>query len=434
LAKKKKIEKAPREMTRRQISHHKQAQRRQRFIFIGGVVIIAAIILVITAGWVTSEYIPLHRTVIKVNDAEFTTADFIGYLEIAAVNQQSSGQQNVSLQQLAISAAEQMLRDELVRQAAEQLGITVTDDEAKDILAGTGLPVNTGTMAYLRAALLQRKLRSDYFGVQVPQSDNQVWSNVMLLESDVQAAEIRDRLAAGDNFTALAPAYALNYYSKNVNAGDFGWHPTEVLYDQLGSDIPLDFAFNSEIGSLSEPLNDAEMFKQYGYWLIKVLDQTSDNQSNVDALLVSNRVLANDVRVQLMNTENISAIADQYTQYTPSKEGHGKLGVVNKANMTEDFNNYVFSDNATVGEWSQPIVDDTLWTQGGSWLVKLLDREDGRALTEEDRNYLIGKRFDAWFADLETASAGAVNTDGLTDDVQQWAIDRTAKFLEKYQR
>jgi type VI protein secretion system component VasK len=93
LAKKKKTEKTPREMTRRQISAHRRQQRRQRFIFIGGIVVIAAIILVIAGGWTTSEYIPLHRTVITVNDTKFNTDDFIGYLEMAAISQQASGQQ-----------------------------------------------------------------------------------------------------------------------------------------------------------------------------------------------------------------------------------------------------------------------------------------------------------------------------------------------------
>jgi parvulin-like peptidyl-prolyl isomerase len=433
LAKKKEV-KAPREMTRRQISHHRQQERRQRFIFIVGVVIIAAIILVVAAGWVTSEYIPLHRTVITVNDTKYTAADYIGYLELVAVNQQKSGQQQqASLFQLASSAVEQMPKDELTRQAAELLGITVSDQEAADILKGANLPVNTGSIAFMRAALLRNKIKSDYFGVQVPQSDNQVWSNIMLLESDIEAAQIRGRLEAGDNFTTLAPEYALNYYSKNMNKGDFGWHPLEVLQDQLGSDVPLNYAFNAEIGTLSQPLFDQEMYKQRGYWLIKPLEPPSENQTNVDALLVSSQVLAADVKGLLENTDNISAIADQYTQYSLSKEKHGQMGVVNKANMTPEFNGYVFSDNVVVGKWSQPIVDNGLWTQGGAWLVRVLDRAENKTISAEDRDYLINKRFDKWLTDLTTSSTGAINTDGLTNEVQEWAIDRVTKFMEGYQ-
>jgi parvulin-like peptidyl-prolyl isomerase len=424
-------------MTRRQISHHKQQQRRQRIIFFGGVGIIAAIILVILGGWIATDYIPLHRTVIEVNDTKINAGEFVGYLEITALNQKIQKQQNPSmtekpLEQLASEAAAQMPKDELTRQAAEVLGVTVSDDEAKEVLKNNMLPVNNGSIAYIRSFLLRNKLQTDYFGAEVPKSDKQVWSNLMLLESDVRAAEIRGRLELGENFTALAPEFAQNYYSKNINDGDFGWHPSEVLRDQIGSDIPLDFAFNAEAGALSQPLYDAEMYKQLGYWLIRVNEKVSENQTNADALYLSSAPLAQEVKLRLENGEDLAAIADSLTQYSVSKEKHGQLGVVDKASMPDVFSSYAFSDNAVLGRWSEPIPDTTLWTQGGYWLVKVVDKADDRALSDEDRSYLIGKRFDAWYADLDATAAGAVKTDALTPEVTQWAVDRANRFLENY--
>jgi hypothetical protein len=432
LAKKKKIEKAPRELTRRQISAHRRQQRRQRFVFIGGIVVIAAIILVIVAGWATSEYIPLHRTVITVNGTKFDTGDFIGYVEVAAVNQQSSGQSAPDIATIVSNALQQLPKDELMKQAADQLGFTVSDQDVGSLLKNAGLPVDAGSMAYVRAYLLQEKMKSDYFGAQVPNSDNQVWCNAMFLESDEQAAAIREQIVASDNFTGLASEYALNYYSQKVNSGDFGWHPMEVLKDQLGSQIPVDFAFTADNGTLSQPLDDAEMYKQQGYWLIRVLDEPSADSANVDAIFVSSEVLADQLRPQLESTDNISAIADNYTQYSTSKEKHGQLGLVYQSSMTTAFNNYVFSDNVVLGDWSQPIVDKELWTQGGAWLVKVVDKAENKPITTDDRNYLIGKRFDNWYATLDPASAD-INTDGLTDKLKQFAIDRVNKYIQKRQ-
>jgi len=438
LAKKRKTEKAPREMTRRQASHHRQQQRRQRFIFYGGIIVIAAVILVILGGWVTADYLPLQRTVIEVNGEKINAGEFVGYLEMAAINEQAQKQQNPSyterpLEELASGVTEQIPQDELTRQAAEMLGVTVSDDEASEVLKNAGLPVNDGSLAYVRSFLLRNKLQSDYFGAQVPTSDNQVWSNVMLLESDVKAAEIRSRLETGENFTALAPEFALNYYSKNLNDGDFGWHPVEVLRDQLGSDVPLNFAFSSEAGALSQPLYDAEMYKQLGYWLIRVNEKVSENQTNADALYLSSQLLANEIKGRLESGEDLAGIADAYTQYSYSKDKHGQLGVVDKDTMPDVFNNYAFSDNVVLGQWSEPLIDSTLWTQGGFWIVKVVDKADGRALSDEDRNYLIGKRFDAWYADVQARSADAVKTDALTEEVTQWAIDRVSKLLEEKQ-
>ena len=420
-------------MTRRQISHHRQQQRRPRFIFFGGIIVIAAIVLVILGGWVATDYIPLHRTVIEVNDAKISAGEFIGYLEMAALTEQATTKESPDLQKVASDVAAQMPRDELTRQAAEVLGVTVSDEEAREVLKNAGLPVSDGSIAYVRSFLLRNKLMNDYFGVQVPTSDNQVWSNVMLLESDVRAAEIRNRLELGENFTALAPEFALNYYSKNLNDGDFGWHPAEVLQDQLGSDIPLDFAFSAESGTLSQPLNDPEMYKQLGYWLIRVNEKVSENQTNADAVYLSSQTLANEIKGRLENGEDLAAIADNYSQYSVSTEKHGQLGVVEKTSMPAVFNSYAFSDDAVLGQWSQPIIDSSLWTKGGAWIVKVVDKSNDRALTDEDRDYLIGKRFDAWYADLDASSTGAVKTDALTEEVTQWAIDRVSKSLEASQ-
>ncbi len=83
--------------------------------------------------------------------------------------------------------------------------------------------------------------------------------------------------------------------------------------------------------------------------------------------------------------------------------------------------------------WSQPIRDDSLWTQGGSWLVKVIDKANNKALTQEDRDYLIGKRLDSWASNLQANPDNKINTDALTDDIQQFAIDRATKYLQKYQ-
>jgi hypothetical protein len=431
LAKRRKTEKAPREMTRRQLSAHRRQKRRQRIVLISGIVIVAAIILVVAAGWVTGEYIPMHRTVITVNNAKFTSGDFVEYLEVAALAQQSMGQTpNVS--QIATTALQQIPDNELIKQAAAQLGITVTREEAEKALKNANLPVNRGGIIFVESYLLQQKLRTDYFATQVPTSDNQVWSNVMLLESDVNAYKIRAQLEAGENFTALAKENALNYYSKNVNSGDFGWHPLEVLRDQLGSDIPVSYAFSAEVGSLSEPLDDPDVYKQLGYWLIKVLDPPSATSANVDAILVSSEKLANELRPQLEVTDNISPIADNYTQYSLSKARHGHLGKVDKSTMTAAFNNYVFSDNVTVGDWCQPLPDPDLYTQGGSWLVEVIDKAQNKELTTDDTNYLIGKRLDAWTSDVKSATGNEIKTDALTEDIQQWTIERADKYIQNY--
>jgi parvulin-like peptidyl-prolyl isomerase len=418
LAKKKKVEKRPREMTRRQLSHFKRQKRRQRIIFIGGVAIIAAVILIILVGWFVGEYRPMHKGVIIVKDTEFNTAYFADYLKFAGANYADE-----NIESLADTAVNTIIQNELVRQAAENLGMTISDEEAKKELEDTDFKNNRAAIDLVRAYLLEERLRSEYFDAEVPVSDNQVHMMTMLLESGREALEVRDKLSS-ENFTVLAGEFALNYYSKNVNSGDFGWHPATILEDQLESSIPIDFAFGAEAGTLSHPLEDEEVQKQRGYWLIKVLEKPDEEKAPVQALFLGSEQEAEGIRDRLVAGDNMTAIADEYTQYDFSKENHGELGVVVKDQINAVFDDYVFSDNVTVGEWSQPVRDDTLWTKGGYWLVKVVDKDDDRELSDEDRSTLIDKVYSDWVSGLWTESAASIGSPGLTTELRQMAIDK----------
>jgi len=426
LAKKKKTEKPQREYTRRQISHLQKQRRRQRIIFFGGIAVIAAVVIIILVGWIVGEYVPMHRTVIKANDAEFDMSYYIDVLEIAVASQGTS-----QIDMLAGSVVQQIIQDEYIRQAAEKLGITVSDEEAKQTLKNMDIPENDGSIGLMRGELLKNNLRSDYFGAQVPQSAEQAYVMAMLVESERVALEITEKLQNSDNFTTLAEEFAQNYYSKNVNQGDFGWHPRSIYEYQLGSDVAIEYAFNGEVGSLSDPLYDEGAYKQLGYWLLRINERLDEETANVSALLISSQELAEDIRGRLVAGEDLGPIADEYSNYSPSQEGHGELGLVQLTQeISEPFNGYVFNtENTTLGEWSDPIFDDDYWTEGGYWLIEVVDREEDRKIGAEDRDYLISELYNNWLQGV-TANIGNIADDtGLDEEARQWAIDHVLKKL-----
>ncbi len=426
LAKKKKTEKPQREYTRRQISHLQKQRRRQRIIFFGGIAVIAAVVIIILVGWIVGEYVPMHRTVIKANDAEFDMSYYIDVLEIAVASQGTS-----QIDMLAGSVVQQIIQDEYIRQAAEKLGITVSDEEAKQTLKNMDIPENDGSIGLMRGELLKNNLRSDYFGAQVPQSAEQAYVMAMLVESERVALEITEKLQNSDNFTTLAEEFAQNYYSKNVNQGDFGWHPRSIYEYQLGSDVAIEYAFNGEVGSLSDPLYDEGAYKQLGYWLLRINERLDEETANVSALLISSQELAEDIRGRLVAGEDLGPIADEYSNYSPSQEGHGELGLVQLTQeISEPFNGYVFNtENTTLGEWSDPIFDDDYWTEGGYWLIEVVDREEDRKIGAEDRDYLISELYNNWLQGV-TANIGNIADDtGLDEEAKQWAIDHVLKKL-----
>ncbi len=421
MAKKKKEEK-PKEYTHRQLSHFKKQKRRQRIIVITGITVIAAIIIIPIIGWFVTGYLPLQQTMLRVNGVKFNVAYYLDFIKIGRLNDKQS-----DVGTLANNAINLMMQGEMMKQGAKKLVVTVSDAEIKNYLKDKNLPESKGILGYFGYQLLAIKLRSNYFGSKVPTEDKQVHALIMLLESDQLAQEIRNRVANGGNFTALAEQYALEYY----NQGDYGYHPRDILKPQLGSDIPLDYAFSAEVGVLSQPLYDAEKQKQVSFWLIKVVARPEPGKVNVQAMLLSDNVTAMDVKARLeAGTDNLADLADKYTQYSLSKDTHGDLGVINESDnttFTDVFNNYVFNPDTVTGKWSEPIRETELWTPGASWLVKVIEKDDNRTVTDEDKNTLISQLFSDWFSQLSDDPDLKIESDLLTDKIQQWVIDRANK-------
>jgi hypothetical protein len=423
---KKRTEEKPKEYTRRQLSHFNKQKRRQRIIFITGITVIAAIILIPIIGWFVSEFLPMRQTVLTVNDVKFNMAYYIDTMKIGRMNDSSKDTGTLSDEALQF-----ITQGEIMRQGAAKLGITISDNETKNYLKMMNLPDTKGFRGYYGNQMLASELQNNYFGSKVPKEEAQVHALMMMLESDKQALDIRNRVANGDNFTALSEEFALNYYSKTVNKGDFGWHIRDVLRSQVGTEFPLDYAFSADVGALSPPISDNETYKQWGFWLIKVVDRPEEGKVNVQALLLSDNVTATDVKARLeAGTAGLGDMADKYTQYSLSKEKQGDFGVINitdNSTYTAAFNNYVFNPATATGKWSAPILETELWTRGGSWLVKVVEKEAIRAVSDEDRNYLISEAFNNWFTQLSSDPDLKVESDILTDAMRQFAMDRVDK-------
>jgi len=427
LAKKRKTESKPREYTKRQLSHYKKQQRRQRLFFFGGIAIVVAIIGIILGGWLVGEYIPMHKTVIEVFDKKYDTAYYIDALVFYGGNPASE-----DVAQIAGSVAGQIITETLLIQKAAELGIVLSDEEATQYLEGTGIPVSEFALNMVRGQLLPYKVKSEYFENMVPATADQVHVRAMLVEGDAAAAMLRERIIDGENFTMLAEEYAQNYYSKQ-NGGDFGWHPISILEDQLVSEIPFEYVkdMNVKPGDVSPPLSDNESYKQLGYWLLRVNEGSDENTANVSALFLSNEDLAIEVRDRLEAGEDLASIAENLSQYSASEAGHGELGVISVTqNITNVFNGYVFSPTVEIGQWSQPLREDTLYTRGGTWVVQVVDRDQNRTLSTEDRDTLIESLYNEWATKIHEESTDFIINHLLEDfELDEWAVERARRQL-----
>ncbi len=417
---KKKVEKPKREVTKRQLSHWQRQRRRQRIILGLGIFIVVAVLGVMGAGWYLSHYQPLHQTVIRVNNTEFNMDYYIKMLKYYG-----EGWPIQYMDALADEVVTVIGRNELVRQGALRLGISVSDKEVDEKLKSYDPPLSKDYRDIARTELLISKLLDRHFEQTVPVFAEQRHIMAMFLESESQATEIITRVEAGEDFAELAGELSLESFSKDKK-GDLGWHPEDVLAELLATSIPGEYVFSSEVGVLSQPIYDETNTKSVGYWLVKILDrQQEPEQVHVQAILLGSEKEAQDVRVRLEDGEDFTTLAQELSHHEATRENGGDFDWLSPEDVTPGSAFAAWADifELETGAISEPIRDDTEVTTGGYWLLKVLDKEDNKQISDDDRNLLKTKALDEWVFSLWDDPGNEVNN-YLTDEMRAWAIEK----------
>jgi len=418
---KKKVEKPRREVTKRQLSRWQQQKRRQRIIFGLGTFIIVAVVGILGVGWFIGQYQPMRQTVIRVNDTEFNMEYYIEMLKLQGRNQSAE-----YMPYLANIVVQNIEQNELIKQGALKLGSSVSDEAVNKALKDSDLSINDALRDLTRTQMLINKLQDEYFEQQVPVFAEQKHIMAMLLESEQQANEVRARVEKGESFTEPAGELSLDALSK-AKKGDLGWYPESILSESLGTSIPEGYAFSTEVGVLSLPLYDEETNKEVGYWLIKVLgrnEEGEEEEAYVLAMLLGSEEEAEDVRARLEAGEDFATLAEELSQYAESKEKGGDLGMVTPDMMTPVFDEFVFNPELELEMLSQPIRDEAVTTNGGYWLVKVVDEDDNRQIEDDDRDLLKAKALDAWVSSLLFDPENEIDDSYLDEEKKAWAIEQ----------
>jgi len=416
--KKKKIEKPRREVTRRQLSHWQQQKRRQRIILGVGIFAVAAVLGVMGAGWYIKQYQPRHQTVISVNDTEFNMDYYIKMLKFYG-----EGQPSYYMYSLAGEVVTVIEQNELVKQGALKLDITVSNKAVNEELKSRDLPSGREYRDLVRTEMLVNKLRDEHFEQEVPVLAEQRHIMAMFLESESQVTEVKTRLGTGEDFAELADELSLDGFSK-TSKGDLGWRPSGVLTTLLGTPTLEEYAFYCEVGILSQPIYDEAKTKSVGYWIIKVLDRKQEPEEvHTQAILLGSEQEAQDVLARLDAGEDFTALAEELSQHLATKESEGDLGWLTPGIMSPAFDEFIFDSEAELETLGEPVRDETAWTEGGYWLLKVLDEEDNKEISDDNRDLLKAKALDEWLSWLWVDPENEVNS-YLTDEMKGWAIDK----------
>jgi parvulin-like peptidyl-prolyl isomerase len=415
---KKKAEKPKRELTKRQLSRWQQQKKRRRIILGSGILVIVAALSIVGVGvynrWYIPEYKPLRETVIEVNDTKFDMDYYIKMLRLYG-----GGTPIEQMGFVADWVVKEIERDELIRQEAMALGISVSDKEVDEELKSYDPPLSKDYRDVVRTAMLVERLRDEYFDKQVPTSAEQRHIFAMFLESESQANEVRTRLEAGEDFTELAGDLSLDATCKEKK-GDLGWRPEGILSLMFATPVLDEYAFNCEVGVLSQPILDETKTKMVGYWLIKVSERDEEAKTaKVKVMLLGSEQWANEVRTKLEAGEkDFAELAKEFSQHDASKENGGDFDV-SQDMMSPAFNEFAFKSELNV--LSQPIRDDTVSTKGGYWLLKVVDVDNNRQIADEDRKSLKDDTLSKWVKALEDDPKNKVES-YLDEEKKAWAI------------
>ena len=416
---KKKTEKPQRIWTPRQISRWEQQKKRQRVILITGISVIALVLAIVLVGWYLGRYKPLQETVIKVNDTEFTMGYYVEMLKLEAAYHQTS-----DMSYVASSVVQNIKRNELIRQAALELGISVADEEVMRELKKNELPDEKVFHDLVRHQLLTERLLDNHFDAQVPLFAEQRQVMAMMLESESQALEIRSRLESGEDFGELAEEMSLEPYSRS-KGGDFGWVPRVILQDILETAI-VDDIFRHRVGELSQPIYDEEAEKWVGYWLVRVLDRDEEEEeTHILLMLLGSEKEAQDIRSRLEAGTEWGPLAVEYSQMRGVAENEGEW-LVSPGEMPPPVDEYAHSPETEIGAISEPIRDETVTTKGGYWLIKVLDEDAERRIDTGYRDYLKSQVFDEWISSLLADEANEI-VNHLDAEKTSWAIEQALR-------
>ncbi len=404
--------------TQRQLSRWRRERKIQRITVITGCVFLAFVLAYVGYGYYAEELRPLGQPVLKVDDAVFKMDYYLKLFKLY-----SQGQEDAMLPAVAELALGAIEQGEIIRREAARLGFTVSKEDVEKELKAVGLSNHRAYTDFVTARLFTGRMLKDYFDARVPVSCEQAYTQAMLLQDEETAKAVAERIAKGEDFLALAKESTVEAVTKSYG-GDLGWVPKGYADRVFGIQSPVfeEIVFSLEPGAMSAPIYDASATKNIGYWIIEVLEKDESKGRHIRGILLGTKKEAMEIRERLENGEDFAALAREFSQDESSKEQGGDLGWMQRWSDTSTLVQLAF--RLEPGSFSQPTPDITRQTKGGYWLIKVVEREAERKLSDEIRDSLKMDAFTEWLTEVR----GNYNIEKLlTQEQQTWAVKRVMK-------
>jgi parvulin-like peptidyl-prolyl isomerase len=347
------------------------------------IVIIAVLLIIIgVGGWSVYNFQirPYHQTVLMFNDSTFDMRYFINALK--AYYGKAPSDSNIST--FADYVEQQIERNEKIIQGSAALGVQIPRSDIVSILSKSHMSLNQENVDILMAQELIDR--------QVPASQPQYKVQAMLLESEETAQIAINRLQSGEDFLKVNGELSRFPTATNTNPAQLGWITPRQADISLSSARFGDIISNANAGVLSGPVYDDTVFKQFGYWVAKIVEKSyaSDNITIVAAhyqgILVGSEKEADNILDELNTGTDFNELAKEFSLMPGAKDNGAEIGW-----LSENLDPSLFDAlagrplNTIVG----PIGDNRVETAGGYWVYNVLEKNNSMALTSDQRSELV---------------------------------------------
>jgi len=351
--------------------------------------------------------------VLKVNGTKFNMDYYIRMLSYYGQNMSST---NDYTSAWADTVTKNIERNELMKQEAAKMGYTVSDDDVELYQTKIGVKYKKEYWDALRAGVLAEYLMGDFFEKQVPTKADQKQVMAMFLDSAAQVSDAKARLAAGEDFGAIAAELSMESSTKEKK-GDLGWVPRGALTQSMGSSAVDDWIFSAKVGDISAAIPDTKVQKKSGYWIIEVLEKNDEGAPHVHPILLASKEEAEAVKARIAAGEEFDVVQGEVSQDTE----HRCMYWLEEGTMSAAFDKYVFDPNTQLEAVSDPIRDDTVTTTGGYWLVKVVGEESNKDIDTQNRAFLKYTALNEWLDDLLADTDNEIIS-YLDDEKKEWAL------------
>ncbi|HJX37222.1 MAG TPA: peptidylprolyl isomerase [Anaerolineae bacterium] len=172
---------------------------------------------------------------------------------------------------------EQMIDQELIRQAAAAMGVSISESQLEsslqEIIDQSGgqdrfdqsLQAMGNTYDDFRQMLLDQLLSEGVYGAvtaSISSTAEQVHARHILVATRERAEEVLARLQAGEDFSYLAREYSEDISSRETG-GDVGFFPRGIMPPEVE-----EVAFSAQVGEVSGVIES-----QFGFHIIQVLEK-----------------------------------------------------------------------------------------------------------------------------------------------------------------